>query len=218
MSNLMELTRIVLYLEWRGRDFLKLTFLFLGLLLTIMGCASKGPPPPSQKWEQSYKELLKKYQELDQKYQALTEAPPQAPGPETAMDVRPPPSPPPPSVHIQDQAIDGEEIDQQIEILRQSRAYIESQQFDLAFQNLKKIEASRYRQIQVRARFLTGEILYAQKEFDLAMQVFEEILTKDAFSGIVLESLRRLVVCAQELGLKEKQNRYHSLLYDFFES
>ena len=74
----------------------------------------------------------------------------------------------------------------------------------------------RLRQIRVHAKFYIGEILFRQQEYDLAMQVFEEILDKDAFSGIVLKTLGRLVTCSKKLKLKKKKDRYYSMLHDFF--
>ena len=49
------------------------------------------------------------------------------------------------------------------------------------------------------------------------MQVYEEILQKDAFSGLVLKTLGRLVVCSTKLKLKKKEEQYYSVLHDFFE-
>ena len=50
------------------------------------------------------------------------------------------------------------------------------------------------------------------------MQIFEEIIEKDAFSGTVIKALGRLIVCSEKLKLEKKKERYYSLLHDFFES
>lgn len=82
---------------------------------------------------------------------------------------------------------------------------------------LRKLQKSKYKQIQVRAQFTVGEVLFSQNEFDLAMQAFEEVINRHAFSGVVLKTLGRLIVCTDKLKLKEKQDQYYSILHDFFE-
>jgi hypothetical protein len=61
-------------------------------------------------------------------------------------------------------------------------------------------------------------MLFRQGEFDLSMQVFEEIITKYAFSGVVIKTLGRLIVCSERLKLAKKREQYFSILHDFFES
>lgn len=95
---------------------------------------------------------------------------------------------------------------------------INAQKYDSAMLELRRLEASSIRQISVRARFYMGEVLFLQGEYDLAMQAFEGILKRDAFSGLVLKTLDRLITCSDELGLEGKRNQYYSLLHDFFES
>lgn len=71
--------------------------------------------------------------------------------------------------------------------------------------------------IKVRAQYQMGEMLMQQGEFDLAMQAFDEIITRQAHSGVVLDALRNSVVCADKLGLKQKGDQYRSLLRDVFQ-
>ncbi len=89
--------------------------------------------------------------------------------------------------------------------------------FDQALTLIKELERSPVRQIEVRAKYLLGEILFKQGEYDLAMQVYEEILTKYAYSGLVIKSLGRLIVCSDKLKQTAKQEKYYSFLHDFFE-
>ncbi|MBP5296673.1 MAG: hypothetical protein J6Y94_05005 [Bacteriovoracaceae bacterium] len=63
---------------------------------------------------------------------------------------------------------------------------------------------------------MTAEILYAQHEYDLAFQVYEEIIQQDAFSALVIPALAKLVTCADKLNLTEKKEQYYSLLHDVF--
>ncbi|MCY4524927.1 MAG: hypothetical protein OXB84_09315 [Halobacteriovoraceae bacterium] len=96
------------------------------------------------------------------------------------------------------------------------RELIDRQKYSDAFLHAKQLETALNRQIKARAAFLKGEILFQQNEYDLAMQLLEEMVEKYAFSGMVLVALRRLLVCAEKLKLKEKRKKYYSLLHDFF--
>lgn len=71
--------------------------------------------------------------------------------------------------------------------------------------------------IKARAQLHMGEILMQQGEFDLAMQAFDEIITRQAHSGVVLDALKYSVVCADKLGMKAKSDQYRSLLRDVFQ-
>jgi tetratricopeptide (TPR) repeat protein len=87
---------------------------------------------------------------------------------------------------------------------------------DQALKIFQELERSGLDQVRVRSKFNIGEILYRQNEFDLAMQVYESLLQTHAFSGLVLQSLERLVDCAQKLGLEQKSLEYKSFLNDVF--
>ena len=110
--------------------------------------------------------------------------------------------------------------DIQIEInhLMQAKKFLMRNKLDAALQIFKELELSKHRQVKVRARFFIGEVLFKQGEYDLAMQVFEEIINKFSFSGIILKTLGRLVVCSDKLKLKKKYDLYYSILHDFFET
>jgi TolA-binding protein len=82
---------------------------------------------------------------------------------------------------------------------------------------LKELESSPVKQVAVYAKFLIGEMLFKQKEYDLSSQVFESILKQYSFSGLVLKSLGRLIVCFEKLKLPGKKEKYYSILHDFFE-
>ena len=110
------------------------------------------------------------------------------------------------------------EIERQIKNWRQAARFVEQKKYDQALSLLRPLEKSRVKQIVVRTRFLTAEILYAQHEYDLAFQVYEEVIQQYAFSGLVLAALGRLVSCADKLNLTAKKEQYYSLLHDFFEA
>jgi TolA-binding protein len=65
---------------------------------------------------------------------------------------------------------------------------------------------------------MLGDLLFNQGEYDLALQVYEEVIKKYAFSAYVLKALGKLVACCEKLKLPEKGAKYYSLLHDFFES
>ncbi len=72
--------------------------------------------------------------------------------------------------------------------------------------------------VKVRAKLQIGELLLSRQQYDLALQVFEDIITKGAHSGVVLDALRYAEVCADKLGLVSKKEQYHSMLSDVFEA
>jgi hypothetical protein len=72
--------------------------------------------------------------------------------------------------------------------------------------------------IKVRSQLRMGEILMKQGEWDLAMQAFDEIISRQAHSGVVLDALKHSVVCAEKLGLAQKRDQYQSLLRDVFQT
>lgn len=113
--------------------------------------------------------------------------------------------------------VDSSLVEEQILILRNSSKLISENRFDEALREIKKIENSPLRQIRVRAKFNLGEMLFVQGEFDLAMQIFEDIIKTEAFSGVVLKTLGRLIVCSEKLNLEQKKESYYSILHDFFE-
>lgn len=108
------------------------------------------------------------------------------------------------------------DVEGQIATLRKAEALVYANRNDEALKLIKKIENSPVRQVAVRARFLLGELMFNQGEFDLSMQVYERILSHDAFSGVVIKTLGRLIVCSEKLGLSDKKDKYYSMLHDFF--
>jgi TolA-binding protein len=111
-----------------------------------------------------------------------------------------------------------DDVDEQITKLREVQALVKVNKFDNALTVLKELENSKEKQIVVRAKMMLGDLLFNQGEFDLASQVYEEVIKKYAFSGFVLKALGKLVVCGEKLKQPEKQAKYYSLLHDFFEA
>ena len=111
-----------------------------------------------------------------------------------------------------------DDIDDQIAKLREVQELVKVNKFEAALVILKELENSKEKQIVVRAKVMLGDLLFNQGEFDLASQVYEEIVKKYAFSGFVLKALGKLVACSEKLKQPEKQAKYYSLLHDFFEA
>lgn len=72
--------------------------------------------------------------------------------------------------------------------------------------------------VKVRSKLQIGELLFAKGQFDLALQVFEDIINKHAHSGVVLDALRYAEVCSDKLGIQNKKDQYASMLNDVFEA
>lgn len=113
---------------------------------------------------------------------------------------------------------DYESLGSEIASLQKANQLLDSKKYDSALNVLKELEHSSHKQVRVRAKYSIGELLFRQSEFDLALQIFEEIVTKDAFSGIILKTLGRMIVCTEKLGQTGKRDKYYSILHDFFES
>jgi TolA-binding protein len=111
-----------------------------------------------------------------------------------------------------------DDIDEQITRLREVQELVKANKFENALVILKELETSKEKQIVVRAKMMLGDLLFNQGEYDLSLQVYEEIITKYAFSGFVIKALGKLVVCSEKLKQPEKQAKYYSLLHDFFEA
>lgn len=108
-------------------------------------------------------------------------------------------------------------VERQLSMLAKANQLVGQNRMDSALILLKELEESPNGQIKVRAKFYLAEMLFRQNEYDLAMQMYEEIVRKYAFSGLVIKSLGRLIVCSEKLKLGKKQERYYSILHDFFE-
>lgn len=108
-------------------------------------------------------------------------------------------------------------IENEIAELKKAMGMAGQGKYDTAIKMLQGLsKSSSNKQIQVRAKFGTGEVLLAQKEYDLAMQVYEDIINNHVYSGLVLNALKRAITCSEELKLTDKKARYESLLKDVF--
>jgi TolA-binding protein len=112
--------------------------------------------------------------------------------------------------------LEYQEAAAQVELYQQAMADMGRARLDIALKAFQSLERSPMLQIRVRSKFQIAEILFTQNEFDLASQVFEDIVKNYAFSGLVIDSLKRLVTCSEKLNLNDKAVKYQSMLSDIF--
>jgi TolA-binding protein len=82
----------------------------------------------------------------------------------------------------------------------------------------QQLETAGVPAVKVRSKFQIGEILYGKGQFDLALQVFEDIINKYDHSGVVLDALKYAEICSDKLGIQNKKDQYASMLHDVFEA
>ena|SRR5690554_230725 len=179
---------------------------------------------------EKYEELLVKYEELSKKYDALTTSETKSSlvdeiqatkTPSETIDLfgTPPveqkPSPAPvaaSSVVTAPQGLEDEvSLYRRGVILRQTNPGEATKVF-------QQLELKSAPAIKVRAKQQIGEMLFEKKQYDLALQVFEDIISNFSHSGVVLEALKFSVICADKLGIHNKKEQYASILNDVFES
>lgn len=110
----------------------------------------------------------------------------------------------------------ADKLENDILELKKSMQLASQGKFDNAIRGLQPLTKSSSKQVQVRAKFGMAEILLAQKEFDLALQAYEDIINNYAFSGLVVSALKKAAGCAEKLNLADKKAQYESLLKDVF--
>ncbi|MBL7665019.1 MAG: hypothetical protein JNM93_07785 [Bacteriovoracaceae bacterium] len=120
-------------------------------------------------------------------------------------------------VPLSDETFSSEQVKNDILLFRKGKKYLGDNDYDNALAIYQTLEKSPIAQVRVRSKAQIAEILFKQGNYDLAMQVHEEILSHYAFSGVVINSLRQLIICSEKLNLKEKKEKYTSMLTDIFE-
>ncbi len=178
-----------------------------------------------------YDQLLLKYEELSKKYEALKESPNKeqsslvdelqksstenfanaAANAET-VDVFPANQ----QVVVATEDVPSD-VNAQLALYRRGVSMRESNPGE-ATKIFQQLEAQGTPAVRVRAKQQIGELLYAKGQFDLALQVFEDIINKNAYSGVILDALRYAAVCSDKLGIQNKKDQYASMLNDVFET
>ncbi len=125
--------------------------------------------------------------------------------------------PQPNVIPVSGQTVDSDQARNEIVLFRKAMGFRAKNDNDNALRIFQTLENSPLAQIRVRAKYQIGEILFTQNEYDLAMQIYEEIIHHYAFSGVVIPALAKLVVCYEKLNIKDKKAKYQSILVDIFE-
>lgn len=174
-----------------------------------------------------YDQLLVKYEELSKKYEALKEKPQSSAlvdelqrtqGENFAQ----------PSGNVETETVnlfpEGEkaaavdvpqDVESQLSLYRRGLALKASNPGE-ATKIFQQLETKAVSPVQVRAKYQIGEMLLGRGQYDLALQVFEDIIHKYADSGIVLDALRGAVMATEQLGIPNKKEQYASMLNDVF--
>jgi tetratricopeptide (TPR) repeat protein len=186
---------------------------------------------------EQYDQLLVKYEELSKKYEAASEKPSNSEGSlvdelqktqsenfanpsgnvET-VDVFPNQAPVvAPVVASSTPIVVPADIESQLSLYRRGLA-LKASNAGEATKIFQQLENQAISPVKARAKFQIGEMLLGRGQYDLALQVFEDIINKNAESGVVLDALKYAVVSAEKLGSAAKRDQYSSMLNDVFGS
>jgi hypothetical protein len=110
-----------------------------------------------------------------------------------------------------------EDVNSQLGLFRRGLALKSTNQSE-ATKIFQQLEAHGIGPVKVRAKFQIGSMLLEKGQFDLALQVFEDIINKHSESGVVLDALQGAVVASDKLGVVNKKEQYMSMLNDVFGS
>jgi hypothetical protein len=191
---------------------------------------------------EQYDQLLVKYEELTKKYESLKEGKPEhslvdelqntqtenfartSPNVETETvnllpndpAATPVPTPAPTATDTTTIVSVPADVESQLSLYRQGLT-LKSSNPGEATKIFQELDAKGDPNVSVRAKLQVGELLFSRQQYDLALQVFEDIITKSAHSSVVLDALKFAEVCADKLGLGAKKEQYHSMLNDVFE-
>ncbi len=177
---------------------------------------------------EQYDQLLIKYEELSKKYEQLKEKPSDSSlvdeiqskssenfsqiGSGETVDAFEAPT----SVAAPTAEIDGD-LNSQLNSFRRAQQIKDTNSSE-ATKIFQQLESSGHPTLKPKAKLELGKILMDKTQYDLALQIFEDIIQKYSYSGAVLDALKYAKVCSEKLGLKNKKEQYSSMLSDVFES
>lgn len=107
------------------------------------------------------------------------------------------------------------DVESQIGLYRRGLALKASNQAE-AMKIFQQLETKAIPSVKVRAKYQIGELMMAKGQHDLALQVFEDIINKNADSGVVIDALKGAALAAEKLGVSNKKEQYASMLNDVF--
>lgn len=177
---------------------------------------------------EKYEELLVKYEELAKKHEAITAVESKSSLVDEIQSTQIPSETidlfgaqdtlnKSPSVEVASSLIVPKGLENQVSLFRRG-VILKRTNPGEATKVFQKLELKSTPAIQVRAKQEIGEMLFAKGQYDLALQVFEDVISHFSHSGVVLEALRYSVICADKLGITNKKEQYASILNDVFES
>jgi len=109
-------------------------------------------------------------------------------------------------------------MEEELDYYKKAVALKSNDKLEEALKIFQFLEKSNSKQIQIRSKRYIGDIYLSGKQYDLALQVYENMIRENAFSGSTLSALRNAAQCAEQLGLTDKKAQYESLLRDVFET
>lgn len=188
---------------------------------------------------EQYDQLLVKYEELSKKYEQLKERPASSQDSlvdelnrsqsenfaQTSLNVETEtvnlfPTGTDPKVAQQTSGAPIEvpsDVESQLSLYRRGLSLKATNQGE-ATKLFQQLETQAIPSIKVRAKYQIGEMLLGRGQYDLALQVFEDIINKHAESGVVLDALRGALMASEKLGISNKRDQYASMLNDVFGS
>jgi tetratricopeptide (TPR) repeat protein len=115
------------------------------------------------------------------------------------------------------QSVSIDRVEQELTYYKKAVAVFDNGKIEEALKMFQSLEQSSHKQIRVRSKKYIGDIYFSKTKYDLALQVYENIINNDSYSGKVIPVLRTAAICSGKLGLNEKKAQYESILRDFFE-
>lgn len=109
------------------------------------------------------------------------------------------------------------DVESQLSLYRRGLA-LKNSNVGEATKIFQQLETHGISPVKSRAKYQIGDMLMTKTQYDLALQVFEDIIGKNADSGVVIDALRGAVIAADKLGIKNKKDQYASMLNDVFGS
>ena len=180
---------------------------------------------------EQYDNLLVKYEELTKKYELLKEGAPKSSQPSLQDELAQSSTENFSQNSNNAETVDAfasqapvvvpetlpQDLESQLSLFRKGLASKKTDQ-GAATKIFQQLENGAHASIRPRAKFQIGEMLLEKGQYDLALQVFEDIINKNAHSGVVLGALKHAQLCAEKLGIQNKKDQYTSMLVDVFES
>jgi tetratricopeptide (TPR) repeat protein len=189
--------------------------------------ASHGSKNGKVKWvsKDQYDELMVKYKELSEKHEKLKEEKiTNSQRVDLADELFESPQIEKVSVYNSKPVIQevtkptssNKAFEQELFLYKKGRELAAKSQFPEALKIFQSLNQSQFNQIAIRSKYQTGKIHLGQNQFDVALQVFEDVINSGAFSSIVIDALKAAVICSEKLGATQKLAQYQSLLVDVF--